>query len=1037
MSRARGKEVLFMVIFSIFTTAGLMPGCDLSGIGMDGIIQGVLPGTAGGSNDLVDLIISGPEKLSEGENVNFTLTAVYADGTTKDVTTTATWALTGASGTITSFGLVATPGTVPDETDVTVQATYDENGISKTAKKNILFSYKSYRTITGQILDANKAGVAGVKIVASGDGTGDTTDANGSYQLRVLSGWTGTVVPQLAGYTFDPFSRSYTKVTTNKVKQNFLAKKISISPTPTPTPTPSVDQPPTVNSTTATADLNKAVVITLTGSDPESQDLTFSIVTQPTHGTLGTIDNSQVSSAKVTYTPTTGYSGPDQFTFKANDGKQDSPTATVTITINAAVNHAPTANAQTVSATAGQALPITLTGSDSDGDALTYIVVTQPAHGTLSGTAPSVSYTATASYTGSDSFTFKVNDGKQDSPAATVTITVNAPAVNHAPIANAQTISAMTGQSAGITLTGSDPDGNSLTYAVVTQPANGTLSGTAPNVTYTAAASYSGPESFTFKVNDGNLDSSPATVSITVTSSPITTGWTPPIGIPAPPFGISEANTMYVGKTFNSQPYKDAGNGPYTHYVDNTKSNATDDGNDYGTPDKPRQTIPRDLAAGSVVEVHGGPYNGNGSRIWSGSSDAPIFVRGIGNPRIQNDLEIYNESGVGSGQYVIVEGFKAFKVVIDKPYHHVSVRNNEITGDLNSGGVAVGSYGTMDNHHIVIYNNNIHHNGDWQTNYDQDVAGIGIVARANYIWVLDNIMAYNSSDGIQINGGNTSAMSYFNHFYVGRNTAHHNKQTGLWVKQAADIIFSQNTVYSHRPIGTSPSAWGAGMGFQYGPRNVWFLYNHIYDCEMGFMVGSNNDSSEQGHYFIGNVIHNIHNTYYSSYDKNDPYHLGQAFVIWGYGTKYMINNTIYDTDGGIGYDSTPGCVIVNNIFSNLTSGCHDLLVTRSESYAGTSLKNNLFDGPTSFFWGDTAYNSLSAFQSATGKTTACLTTSPMFVNAAGGDFRLQTGSPAVNSGIVSDVYQTFYNLYGINIAVDFTSKSRPQGSAYDMGAYEQ
>ena len=52
---------------------------------------------------------------------------------------------------------------------------------------------------------------------------------------------------------------------------------------------------------------------------------------------------------------------------------------------------------------------------------------------------------------------------------------------------------------------------------MVTRPAHGTLSGTAPNLTYTPAANYNGPDSFTFTVNDGTVDSAAATVSITVT----------------------------------------------------------------------------------------------------------------------------------------------------------------------------------------------------------------------------------------------------------------------------------------------------------------------------------------------------------------------------------------------------------------------------------------------------------------------------------------------------------------------------------------
>ncbi len=90
-----------------------------------------------------------------------------------------------------------------------------------------------------------------------------------------------------------------------------------------------------------------------------------------------------------------------------------------------AVNDAPVANAQSVTTTQDTAKAITLTGSDVEGSALSFSVVTNPAHGALSGTAPNLTYTPAAGYSGSDSFTFKVNDGTIDSPAATVSITVN------------------------------------------------------------------------------------------------------------------------------------------------------------------------------------------------------------------------------------------------------------------------------------------------------------------------------------------------------------------------------------------------------------------------------------------------------------------------------------------------------------------------------------------------------------------------------------------------------------------------------------
>ncbi|MEK7414700.1 MAG: Ig-like domain-containing protein, partial [Planctomycetota bacterium] len=89
-------------------------------------------------------------------------------------------------------------------------------------------------------------------------------------------------------------------------------------------------------------------------------------------------------------------------------------------------------------------------------------------------------------------------------------------ATNTAPVANSQSVSTAEDTAKAITLVASDADGNALTYAIVANPANGTLSGSGASRTYTPAANYNGADSFTFKANDGTVDSNTATVSITV-----------------------------------------------------------------------------------------------------------------------------------------------------------------------------------------------------------------------------------------------------------------------------------------------------------------------------------------------------------------------------------------------------------------------------------------------------------------------------------------------------------------------------------------
>ena len=222
------------------------------------------------------------------------------------------------------------------------------------------------------------------------------------------------------------------------------------------------------------------------------------------------------SAPALTYTPAVNYNGPDGFTFTVNDGSLDSPSATVSITITA-VNDPPVANNQSVGTAEDTPLAITLTATDVDGNPLTYGIANPPAHGTLSGTAPNVTYTPAATYNGPDSFTFTANDGALDSNVATVSVTVSN--INNAPVANDQSVTSDEDIAKAITLAATDVDGNPLTYGIVTLPAHGTLSGTAPNMTYTPSTNYNGPDSFTFKANDGFLDSNEATVSITVTAA--------------------------------------------------------------------------------------------------------------------------------------------------------------------------------------------------------------------------------------------------------------------------------------------------------------------------------------------------------------------------------------------------------------------------------------------------------------------------------------------------------------------------------------
>ncbi len=160
-------------------------------------------------------------------------------------------------------------------------------------------------------------------------------------------------------------------------------------------------------------------------ADADDDGLTAVLVSNPSNGILNLNPD-----GSFTYTPNASFIGSDSFTYKANDGLDDSNIATVTITIDSGPNQAPVATNDTFSTDLDTSLTVWAPGvlgndSDADGDGLTAVLVSWPSNGTLNLNADgSFTYTPNAGFTGSDSFTYKANDGSDDSNIATVNITV-------------------------------------------------------------------------------------------------------------------------------------------------------------------------------------------------------------------------------------------------------------------------------------------------------------------------------------------------------------------------------------------------------------------------------------------------------------------------------------------------------------------------------------------------------------------------------------------------------------------------------------
>jgi Bacterial Ig domain/Cadherin-like domain/WD40-like Beta Propeller Repeat len=253
--------------------------------------------------------------------------------------------------------------------------------------------------------------------------------------------------------------------------------------------------------------INTSIGLTLSGSDPDADLLTFAIVSGPAHGTItGT-------PPVLSYTPATGFVGFDAIAFTVSDGRLTSSPATFMLNV-ARVDRAPEATPQSVSATEDTSLDIALAGTDADGDTLTFAIQRSPSNGFINANGNHWTYTPFPDFHGADSFTFTAFDGQRVSAPATVDI--NVATVNDAPVIPDTQRNLTEDIPTTFTLPGSDVDGDALSFSIDTPPQHGTLSGDPPTLTYTPDANFNGTDSFKFVASDGVATSAKATFILQV-----------------------------------------------------------------------------------------------------------------------------------------------------------------------------------------------------------------------------------------------------------------------------------------------------------------------------------------------------------------------------------------------------------------------------------------------------------------------------------------------------------------------------------------
>ncbi len=444
---------------------------------------------------------------------------------------------------------------------------------------------------------------------------------------------------------------------------------------------------------------NQSVVIDALANDTDADfdNVKIANYTQAANGIVSVITDPGTGYQTFQYTPNAGFSGSDSFSYIVGDGVDDAPqSTTVAITVDG-LNTAPVANDDTETTTVNQAVLVDVLDNDSDvdSDPLSIIIAGQATYGTAILTTdgsgdPVVEYIPNAGFTGTDEFSYRINDGTEDSNEATVTITVDSG--NTAPVALDDNIIVNVDGSVPIDVLNNDSDADldAISIFSVGQATYGTATietnGTDQFIRYTPNPGSTDNDSFTYTITDGN-ETATATVSVELNAVPVAddlgfttdedtakTGSlssTDPDGN-SPVYSIdSGASSGWVNiqsnGSFTYTPYADSNsdaNGPdsFTYLVDDGRG-----GTDIGTVsimvnavnDAPRvgsEYIETDSDMDVWIDVINNAYDPEGDPFSIESLNQPMN----GSINISGDSIIYTPNsgfiGIDSFSYTITDG---------------------------------------------------------------------------------------------------------------------------------------------------------------------------------------------------------------------------------------------------------------------------------------------------------------------------------------------------------------------------------------------
>jgi hypothetical protein len=535
-------------------------------------------------------------------------------------------------------------------------------------------------------------------------------------------------------------------------------------------------------------------------------------------------------------------------------------------------------------------------------------------------------------------------------------------------------------------------------------------------------------------------------------------------------------------------PYRNAGDGPYTHYVDFNAQDARDVVNgffNYGTPDVPRRTIPGFLPSGSVVEVHG-VADASGEHLYitgrvdgdsvGGTADKPVFIRGARwdkKPEIRRPVVVRSNYTILENIYSTESNGNWEKGSInlsntgavdhnasyrngDTTFHHVVVRHCVLSPPKEesiNAFVLLRTYkndAVTRNHHVVVYDNHMFDNGNWtQPTGGVDRIGVCIFGSAEDVWILENHIHHIEGDAVAMASENLtagSAQTPATRVYIGRNHLHHCRENHIDGKLSQHCVISQNKMHTVMDLSYEGSSGPTSIVMHHGggesdryesPDNIWVLGNEFYDVGAAFTHVSNgavmpeNPHEEARSYVVGNFAHDIWKG-----ERNN----GWPFIAGDYVVERIVNNTMYRCHKGILILGDSSCgYIRNNIMADMATDYFDVQCV-GENTIG-ALDHNLYQMLPDIHENvririnDRDFNSLEELQQV-GYGSMSIVGDAGFTASGTGDIRLAESSLAINAGIQDEVYDIFFQEYGRNISTGYYNGMRPAEGLWDIGAYE-